>query len=196
MIFMDTRRGCILIAGVLAWAIGGMALAQEKDRSGRHRGDAAGLRYHLSVRTPEQIAAFYEGRGFSHPMIEALSQVCFVTVGLRNDRRDIVWLALDKWRFITADGSRVPRFDRNEWNARWEKLAVPLANRATFGWTQLPEVRDLNPAEPVGGNVTLVPPVGEFRLEARFQTGADKKGKELVIRVSGLTCPGRKGAEQ
>ena len=66
-----------------------------------------------------------------------------------------------------------------------------MANRATFGWTQLPEVRDLRPSEPVGGNVALLPPPGRFRLEARFATGVHKQGKEIVVILDDLSCPGR-----
>jgi len=172
--------------------VSGVTAAQEVGTPGRIQGEQQGLRFHVSVRTPNQIAAFYEGRGFPRDAIEAMLKACFVTVGLRNDRRDIVWLELDRWRFVTVDGTQVRRFDRNHWNTRWKKLALPLGNQATFDWTQLPETRDLHPDEPVGGNVTLAPPPGQFALEARFRTGADKQGKELVIQVSGLTCPGRK----
>ena len=144
-----------------------------------------------SPRTPEQIAAFYEARGFPRAAIETLTQTCFVTVSFHNRGGDVVWLELSRWRFVDEHGREVKRRDRAYWNALWGKLGVPKANRATFGWTQLPEVRDLQPSEPVGGNVTLPPPSGRFRLEARFATGARKQGKDIMVTLDDLSCPGR-----
>ncbi|MCR4301379.1 MAG: hypothetical protein NUV51_07190 [Sulfuricaulis sp.] len=151
----------------------------------------SGIKLHTSPRSPEQIAAFYEARGFPNTAIEALTQTCFVTVSFHNRSGDVVWLELSRWRFVDEHGREVKRRNRAYWNALWEKLGVPMANRATFGWTQLPEVRDLRPSEPVGGNVALLPPSGRFRLEARFATGAHKQGKEIIVILDDLSCPGR-----
>ena len=166
------------------------AQAQEKG-PGPIQGNKEGITYRLSVRTVEQIAAFYEGRGFPRRAIQALTKACFITVFLANRRQDVVWLELERWRFVDAQGKEVSRLSRPYWNALWKKLDVPLAHRATFGWTQLPERRDLRPQEPVGGNVTVVPPSGTFAFEARFHTGKRKEGKDIVLRFAGLTCPGR-----
>jgi len=155
------------------------------------RYEGQGIVMSVSVRTPEQVAAFYEARGFSRAAIEALRAACFVTVGIQNRREDIVWLEPARWRFYDAAGNAIERLPRAAWEARFKKLGVPAASRATFGWTQLPESRDLRPAEPVGGNVTLVPVPGVFTLEARFATGADRRGPEIAARFDKLACPGR-----
>ncbi len=168
--------------------------AQEQ-APGPIQGNKEGISYRLSVPTVEQIAAFYEGRGFPRRAIQALTKACFITVFLANRRQDVVWLELNRWRFVDAQGKEVPRLPRPHWNALWQKLDVPPAHRATFGWTQLPERRDLRPQEPVGGNVTVVPPRGTFTLEARFYTGARKEGKDIVLRFAGLACPGRAAKE-
>jgi hypothetical protein len=110
---------------------------------------------------------------------------------MRHQRRDVVWLEPSRWRFVDAGGRGIRHLDRAYWARRWETLAVPAASRATFGWTQLPESRDLLPGEPVGGNVVIEPPAGPFRLELRFATGADKRGPELRAVVEGLSCAGR-----
>lgn len=149
------------------------------------------IELHASPRSPDQIAAFYEARGFPRNAIEALTQTCFVTVSFRNRSGDTVWLELSRWRFVDEHGREVKRRDRAYWSALWEKLGVPMANRATFGWTQLPEVRDLRPSEPVGGNVALLPPSGRFRIETRFATGAHKQGQDITVTLDNLSCPGR-----
>lgn len=142
-----------------------------------------------SVRQPEQLAAFYSARGFTPEAVAAITRACFVTIGIYNHGPGVVWLEPARWRFETLEGAPVQRIDRESWESTWERLGLPLAARATFGWTQLPESRDLQPGEPVGGNVALMPPAGPFRLIARFRTGERGEGEPIELRVEGLSCP-------
>ena len=150
-----------------------------------------GMTLHVSVRTADQITAFYTGRGFPAAMIREFDAVCFVTVGMRHMRKEVLWLEPARWRFVDVAGKALHRLDRDRWNRRWEEIQAPPAARATFGWTQLPESRDLQPGEPVAGNVTIERPSGAFALELLFPTGADRSGAEVTVRVAGLTCDPR-----
>lgn len=167
---------CILACGGLAGGAQAAAPARE-------------LGFSISVRTPEQVTAFYSARGFPDQAVRALVNSCLLTVGMHNNRPDVVWLELANWRFTDAQGREVRRITRRDWEARWEQLQVPPASRATFGWTQLPESRDLQPGEPVGGNVAVLPPTGPFTLEARFRTGQRKDGPVLRVHIPDLRCP-------
>lgn len=144
-----------------------------------------GVEFSISVRNPEGTAAFYAARGFPREMVAAIAQTCFVGVGIHNERGDVLWLELAHWRFADATGREVKRITRPEWDVRWDKMNAPLAARATFDWTQLPESRDLQPGEPVGGNVAVLAPAGEFSLTARFRTGG---GEAFEIQVPALRC--------
>lgn len=148
-----------------------------------------GVVFSIGVRNAEGVTAFYAARGFPQPMLEAIAQTCFVGAGIHNERGDTLGLALADWRFSDAAGREVKRIARAEWDARWGRMQAPYAARATFDWTQLPESRDLQPGEPVGGNIALVSPGGEFSLTARFRTGS---GEVLEITVPGLRCAGAK----
>ncbi|MBI5751427.1 MAG: hypothetical protein HZA59_04690 [Hydrogenophilales bacterium] len=152
-----------------------------------------GLDLYLSARTPEQTSAFYSARGLPPIAVQEIAKSCFLTVGLHNRGKETVWLNLATWRFADASGREIARISLPEWRARWQALHLPLAAQATFGWTQLPETRDMQPDENVGGNVPVVPPPGEFTLTARFPTGAAGTGKPIEISVPGLSCP-RDGA--
>lgn len=152
------------------------------------RQNIEGLVIRAQPRTPEQIAAFYAARGFPQAAIDVLTKTCFITVTLVNERQDVVWLELDNFRFLDAQGQAIPRIERKQWHARWEAIGMPAAKRATFGWTQLPESRDLQPGEPVGGNVTIERPRGRFTLEARFRLG-NGADRALRARVPDLVCP-------
>jgi hypothetical protein len=144
-----------------------------------------GAEFSISVRAPEGTTAFYTARGFPPDMVTAIAQACLVGVGIRNEGDDVLWLELDNWHFTDVAGQEVPRITRPEWDARWEAMHAPQSARATFDWTQLPESRDLQPGEPVGGNVAVHAPVGDFSLTARFRTG---NGETFEIQVPGLRC--------
>lgn len=144
-----------------------------------------GMVFSVGMRNTEGVTAFYAARGLPKPMLDTIAQTCFVGVGILNERNDTLWLELANWRFIDQSGREVKRITRPEWDARWDRMNAPYAGRASFDWTQLPESRDLQPSEPVGGNVAVIAPNGEFSLIARFRTGS---GEVLEITVPGLHC--------
>jgi hypothetical protein len=172
---------------LLGLAAGDPAFA-EKPRGESPVYTGQGITLYASVRSAEQMTAFYTGRGFPPAMLHEIDTACFITVGVKHTRKEVIWLEPSRWRFVDGRGNNLHRLDRNHWNHRWENIFAPAASRATFGWTQLPESRDLQPGEPVGGNVTLERPVGEFALELVLPTGADRTGKPLTVRVPGLKC--------
>lgn len=174
------RQASKVLVTVAVFMLSGVTFAE--------RQNIEGLIIRAQPRTPEQIAAFYAARGFPPAAIEALTKTCFITVTIVNERQEVVWLELDNFRFVDAKGRALPRIARKQWQARWETLALPAAKRATFGWTQLPERRDLQPGEPVGGNVTIQAPQGRFTLEARFRLG-ETPGRVLQARIPDLVCP-------
>lgn len=186
----------VLVSGLSVFLGVGLAAAVVQDTLSRHVAVPGGGELHIGVvpRTPEQVAAFYEARHFPPDAVAALARVCLLTVTIHNRSQTVVWLEPARWRLRAQEGGEVRRLDRAHWTALWERIGLPAAQRATFGWTQLPETRDLRPGEPVGGNVVVEPPAGPFSLEARFTTGADRRGPPIVARFDHLRCPaGRTG---
>jgi len=143
----------------------------------------------LMPHTPEQIAAFYEARGFPKAALDLISKACFVTVHIENKSKRVIWLETDNWR-LSSDRQPLQPLNKDHWDTRWDEIKLPLANRATFGWTRLPVQRDLQPDEPVGGNIVLDGDVRKFDLEAHFLTGRDKRGGLLEVRFQDIECPG------
>jgi hypothetical protein len=142
----------------------------------------------LRLHTPEQISAFYEARGFPPPALERIRRTCFITTHVSNKSDDVLWLETANWR-ITQDGRPVKRLDRAYWNGVWDEISLPQAKRATFGWTQLPDVRDLQPTEPVGGNIVLPRNARPYTIQANFHTGADKRKDMISVDFENLQCP-------
>ena len=142
----------------------------------------------LRLHTPEQIAAFYEARGFIPAAVERIRRTCFITVHIHNKSDTVLWLETANWR-ISANGKPVRRFGRDYWDGVWDEINLPQASRSTFGWTQLPEVRDLQPTEPVGGNIALPRDGRSFTIEADFFTGQDKRKGMVSVTFENLQCP-------
>ena len=147
-----------------------------------------GVEVYVSARTTEQIHAFYGARGMPPDALQELANACFLTVGLKNRRAETLWLEPSRWRLIDGNDKPIKRISRQEWKARWDALRVPLAAQSTFGWSQLPESRDLYPEETVGGNISLLPPDGRFTLIASFRTGSSGGGKMLELIIPNLSC--------
>ena len=148
----------------------------------------------LIPRTTEQMAAFYEARGFPPAAIERISRTCFVTVHIENRSRDVIWLQPRQWN-LADGGGEIRRLDSDYWLAQWNAIDLPQASRSTFGWTQLPAVRDLQPDEPVGGNIVFPGTTATFNLEAFFRTGQDRRGEVLEVRFENVACPRGEPAE-
>jgi hypothetical protein len=142
----------------------------------------------IGSRTPEQLSAFYTGRGFNQASIDAITKKCFIFGLVENKTYDTLWLVLNDWKFYAADGSEMKRWKKDDWLEVWQKTGLSQAHQSTFGWTQLPENRDLRQHEHVGGNVVVEWQEKPFKLVATLKTGADKSGKPRIITVENLTC--------
>ncbi len=148
----------------------------------------ARLSVRLRPRTPQQIAAFYEARGFPVSMLERLRRSCFITVRIHNRSRDILWLDLANWEIRSAH-DHIARRDRAYWNRVWQALNSPLPSRATFRWTLLPEKLDFRPDEAEGGNLILPPTDQPFEIVAHFAAGADPQhATPVTVRFRQLRC--------
>ena len=165
----------------IAWQVS----AAQKDVPFKYETDSFQVR--LVPQKSEQIAAFYEGRGFSKQTIKLINTACFITVLIRNKGPKVIWLELNNWQFSSEKGT-ITRNHRSHWKKLMDENQVPLAHQATFGWTQLPETRDLQPNEPVGGNITFVKTQAPMNITARFKTGANKDGKEIVVSFKDVQC--------
>jgi len=143
--------------------------------------------FRLIPRSPENITSFYEGRGFPKTATDELEKACFFGGIVRNKGKKVVWLELKNWRFYNDKGE-IHRLDRTYWNQRWKELDIPQSYRSTFNWTLLPKVRDLQPHEPVGGNIILPRSEGPFTLEVHFLTGKNKRDGDIAVTFKNIRC--------
>ena len=145
------------------------------------------LELELTPRTPNQIASFYEARGFPKSMLQVIRQQCYITFGITNNSDQIVWLELSNWEF-SASGKPLKREHRDYWKKRWADMGIPLSKQSTFRWTLIPETLDYLPGEHEGGNILLPFTRDQLTLKATFATGEQKRGKPVIITTDRLFC--------
>ena len=145
------------------------------------------LKIGFIARTPNQMASFYEARGFPKAMRDVLKKQCFITVGIKNNSHTKIWLDLADWKF-SADGKPLKREHRDYWKKRWQAMGMPLNKQSTFRWTLIPETLDYLPGEREGGNIVLPFTDKPISLTATFATGENKQGKTLTITTDKLFC--------
>jgi hypothetical protein len=138
-------------------------------------------------RTPNQMASFYEARGFPRAMRDVLKNQCFITVGILNKSKTKIWLDLSNWQF-SAGGKPLKREHRDYWKKRWQQMGMPLNKQSTFRWTLIPETLDYLPDEHEGGNLVLPFTDKAISLTATFATGDDRQGKKITISTDKLFC--------
>lgn len=146
----------------------------------------------LVIRSQEQLSAFYQGREFSPAAIEKILATCFITPLIKNKTLDVLWLELDHWQFKNAQGEPINRLKRDYWTTQWDAVALPQAYRSTFGWTLMPEVRDLRLDEGVGGSVVIPMQTQPITLIANFHTGSERNGPVKTIVFKDIRCPDNK----
>jgi len=144
------------------------------------------LRLQLFPWSTEQMAAFFEARGFPSTMIEALSAYCFFTATIKNKRNDVLRLDLARWEFVSQEGQKLQRIPRSKWPPLWKEMNIPLASQSTFRWMLLPETLHFYAHEQEGGNVVLRKTTVSFSLRAQF--GLGENADPVIATVHNLQC--------
>jgi hypothetical protein len=138
-------------------------------------------------RTQDQMASFYEARGFPDEMLKVIEQHCLFTTRITNVSDDVVWLEMENWEF-TVDGKVIAVKSRKEWREFWTAMGIPKNHQTTFHWTQIPDSLDYLPGEEEGGNISFPRTNRPISVKASFSTGKDKKGPVYHFEKHSLEC--------
>ncbi len=140
----------------------------------------------LAPRTGQQIAAFYEGRGFPAEAIRHLAGHCFITTSLRNKSERVTWLRLADWRFV-AEPAPI-RISLSEWQQYWKMEKLPANLQSTFYWTQLPDELNMQPSESVGGNLVFQYSDHPFNVDVTLRSGEQMDGPVKQVQIKNVQC--------
>jgi hypothetical protein len=176
----------------LAWGLAAAtgALAEAPGAGAEHRVDPQtgaehwvvsrdGVTLELTQRTPEQVQAFYLGRGFPPELARRIADYCVLVVALRNQSRDPIRYELDRWRYLPPDGTvRSPR-PKEDWIREWREYGV------IFGFSQLSGAQTFQPGDWNGAMVTFeVSHGGRFDLHYQWTT----QDREITGTIKGVHC--------
>jgi hypothetical protein len=189
---MHRTRFCKAV--FLAWSTIVASLGQAEQQQNPFFYEDERLVMQLSHPSPEQISAFYMGRGFKQPAIDLLARFCFISVRIKNKNQDVLWLDLQHWKIHDQQMQPIHFISQQQWRDKWKEIDLPLPHQSTFRWTQLPETRDLRPDEPVGGNIVIPWQDQAFTLVATFPTGADQSGTPVILTFEDQKCANSPGA--
>lgn len=172
---------------VSAFNVRSMSTGNEISLNDKHEYEDKDVFLRFVEFTPAQIGSFYEGREFSKAAIEKLTAVCYVAVIVKNKTDDILWLDLDAWEFSQGEKIFIP-LSRDYWQQQWDAIDLNKAHRATFGWTLMPQLRNLYPDEGVGGRISMPVQLKPFSVTLNFPTGNNKQGKLKSFTINNLVC--------
>lgn len=176
-----------MLFGLLAISLVSTALAADAPAT-RIKFENKNFRISMSSRTPQQMAAFYEARGFPKPMINEIRKQCFITTYIKNKSQYVLWTDIKSWKFY-HDGKEIIRLDRDYWKAFWQEMNAPMPSQSTFRWTLIPESLDYRPNEGEGGNIVLPRVAGPIQVKAHFVLlDGQKKGTDLDVELPPIHC--------
>jgi len=141
----------------------------------------------LVLRSTEQLTGFYTGREFPEKAISEILKTCFITPIVKNRTLEALWIEPNTWVF-SRKNKPIERIKRNYWKKIWQDNGLSLAHQSTFGWTLMPETRDLRFDEGVGGSIVIPIQTEPFTLQAHFSTGLKKEGKPRLITFKNISC--------
>lgn len=141
----------------------------------------SGVYLSLTPVLPDQVRAFYLGRGFDADSAELLATTAcvFQTVFRNESVADGIAFDLAEWRVRTTRGEQPLKLER-EWQREWERRGVAQGPRTAFRYALFPtahryEVGDWN----MGMTTFALTPGSRFDL--RFTWHADGKRHEAVM---------------
>jgi hypothetical protein len=145
------------------------------------------LRIRIVPRTPNQISAFYEARGFPQFAIDEVRKVCFITVGVGNKSNNKLYHDLSQWEFTDSKGP-VKRYLRTHWKQRWNQLGLEKRFQSTFRWTLMPEKLDFYPQEGEGGNLIFPRSGRPITIKAVVRIGEPDKQNIYNVIFNDVKC--------
>ena len=135
---------------------------------------------------PDQVRAFFQGRGFPAPMADRIARRCVFWGRLaHNGAKGSVTLDLTRWRTHGRDGEAALLLPRH-WQRQRGWDSVPRAARTAFRWALFPTRQRFEPGDWLLGMIILdLPPGADFDLELRWREGDEQRRRLLTD----LSCP-------
>lgn len=166
----------------LVFALAPTAQAQQDGSAHKWSGD--GLSLELAPLTPEQVRAFFIGRGFAPADAEQIAATaCLFRSAIGHAGSDPadppIAIRLADWRVVHGGTSRPPRL-REDWEAIWSERKVAEEAAIAFHWALFPSEQTFSATDYNWGFLTFaLPPGSTFDLKVAWQQGGVPRSHEL-----------------
>ncbi len=146
----------------------------------------SGVYLSLTQVLPDQVRAFYLGRGFDADSAELLAtKACVFQTVFRNESvAGGITFNLADWRARTAQGEAPPKLEP-EWQREWERRGVGPGPRTAFRYALFPTEHHYNVGDWNMGMTTYALPLGT-RFDLRVVYWRDRHRRSLVL--PGVRC--------
>ncbi len=152
---------------------------------------SGGIEVSLTQLLPDQVRAFYQGRGFSAAESERIAGTCVFQTVVRNDTEtaDALEIALADWRVRRAGHAATSPRTIEAWLSDWGEPSLGQAQAIALRWALFPAVQSFAPGDWNMGMLTVEVPHGErFDLELHWRLGE----RPDVASLSDLRCAGER----
>lgn len=148
--------------------------------------EEGGISVLVEQRLPDQTRAFFLARGFSGDAADTIGDGCVFKTDVRNPAvsGSVVEYDLTQWNTL-IEGQRKPMMLKDDWEGKWEQMAVPEAARIAFRWALLPVRQRLDPGDYNWGMSAFGFPAGtRFDLEFTWT----RNGERISGVFEGVEC--------
>ena len=150
--------------------------------------DAEGLSVRLVQRLPDQIRAFFLGRGFGSGAADRFARSCVFQTILRHPAEGIhegtLGVDLAEW-VVERSGDRHPLALAESWDLIWAEMGELESARIAFRWALFPTQQEFEPGDYNWGMISFgLPPGSPFDLHLKWRLG----DREVVGTIEGIDC--------
>jgi len=148
--------------------------------------DNQGVHFSLTQILPDQLRAFFVGRGFTLKQVEPYATSCvFMTVLRNDDAPGRIHFVRDNWSIVSGDNSSPPE-KTSRWLQKLKKHKVKNSALIAFRWAQFPSEQTYEP----GGDWNQGMLSAGLAADSRFDIIArwDIAGKSFATKLKGVSC--------
>lgn len=145
-----------------------------------------GVTVSLKQLYPDQVDAFYIGRGFTLDQIKPYSKTCIYTVIMRNDKAlGRIHFVRSSWKAKNKENEQVIK-DNSEWLSLFKDKKVTPSALIAFRLAQIPEEQEYEPnGDWNQGMLSINMPIGSlFDLMVHW----DIKGTPYKLKLKEIHC--------
>lgn len=169
-------RFCLCAIALACWAASAVSTSAPAQEAAPYKWSGNGLNLELAPLAPDQVRAFFVGRGFKTADAEHIAATaCLFRSAIGHAGSDPsdppIDIRLADWRVALGGESRPPRL-REDWQKIWSERKVDEEAAIAFHWALFPSEQTFSATDYNWGFLTFaLPPGSTFDLKVTWLRG-------------------------